>query len=873
MPVTKDPKIVGTIVGLAPAPTVPVDTTPTFEASIGTETYVGPVADYGSTLTAGPVKLKKVFPGRANPNLFVYDLDGPTEFKTDVMGVGMANSSASEVQLGSLKIPGNCFARTKEAVLTVVVVADANIPDMSLNVGFSRTRTNANYRAVKRFTDANTNTFTFELLLNPIASSVLKLSNLKASTAATSTPGAASVVDLNLLGSIEFMFSAKFAAAVSPATCRIVSVNAKVQVMPASSPSSHRQNYRLPFMQPFAADDFFNTPLTSTAVCRLLVPTGNPNATGNQTTGSINATGTAGTNTLTVFDASKVQIGMVPCQSFLKPPSSNYGTNYGIAGVSNGIEQQNTFFLPNTQVIAVDVATNTITLSTNLKVDVNYRGTYAWGVNQISFGLAETINMGIGAAGSYLSPHPVTGIVREDYYVAGRASKLPIVQASSTDPIKKWTSGYHVGYNGWPHAQPASYSNNGGETFTNIPSFMRTSTQPGISTTAKISDWNGDRNVCMFTPDGTIVMEHFLTDVNGDGSYKAVRSSAHNAYGYSIPNFLNRSEIVNEGHSQGNRAYGGAMLAGIIRAWEIANLPPKPTAAISKTAAAAILEPCKNAINHKLAIVAASRQLRTHQYKEGSTVYNYLSYRSQYDIHRPAIVNPGSGYAPDDVMYISGGKGPCPMRVTVLTTNANGGVTSIFVSDVGQYLQGNAPTANALTSTSSGAGTGCVLNALQTADATMTTQALAFPNTSLPGIYAFPATNADADYATTYEGNIRMGDVFAIPKTIDLDAWFTYLMVSRPEHMQQMISPTFFACCYAAQKYGTVVIDRAGNTLNCLMFDNEITNTQFDEARNSYALGFLQTHLCLVENVAPYGATPRGTPLAAGVGPLQPLGN
>jgi hypothetical protein len=223
-------------------------------------------------------------------------------------------------------------------------------------------------------------------------------------------------------------------------------------------------------------------------------------------------------------------------------------------------------------------------------------------------------------------------------------------------------------------------------------------------------------------------------------------------------------------------------------------------------------------------------------------------------------------------MYISGGKGPCPMRVTVLTTNANGGVTSIFVSDVGQYLQGNAPTANALTSTSSGAGTGCVLNALQSGDATMNTQALAFPNTSLPGIYAFPATNADADYASTYEGNIRMGDVFAIPKSIDLDAWFTYLMVNRPEHMQQQISPTFFACCYAAQKYGTVVVDRAGNTLNHLMFDNEITTAQFDEVRNSYALGFLQTHLCIVENVAPFGPTPRGTPLAPGVGPLQPIG-
>lgn len=874
MAVTKDPKIIGTIIGLAPTtPATPVDTTPTFETAVGTETYVGPVADYGSTLTAGGVKLKKVFPGKSSVNLFVYDLDGPTEFAAGPMGAGVSNQSASEVQLGSIKIPGNCFARAKEAVLTVVVVADANIPDVNLNVAFSKTRTNSNYRAVKRFTDANTNTFTFELKLNPISSSAVKLSNLKGSTAATTTPGAVSIVDMNLLGSIEFMLSLKFATAVNPATCKIVSVNAKVQVMPATSPLSSRQNYRLPFMQPFAADDFFNTPLTSTSVCRLLVPTGDPRATGNSSTGTINATGAVGTNVLTVFDASKVQVGMIPCFNFLRLMSSNYGTDYGIGGIADGMDQPNTIFPPNTYVTAVDKATNTITLSTNLKVEVNLRGANAWGCGQISFGPAETLNMGIGAGGAYRTPHPITGVIREDYYVAHRASRLPIVQASSADPIKKWTSGYHVGYNGWPHAQPASYSSNGGETFTNIPSFMRTSSHPAISTTAKISDWNGDRNVCMFTPDGTIVMEHFLTDVNGDGTYKTVRSSAHNGYGYSIPNFLNRNEITNSPVSQGNRAYGGAVLAGTVRAWEIANLPAKPTAAISKTAAAAILAACKTAINHKLSIVAASRQLRTHQYTVDGVTSSYLSYRSQYDIHRPTIVSPGTGYAPDDVMYISGGKGPSPMRVTVLTTDANGGVTSIFVSNVGQYLQGNAPDAANLTSTSSGAGTGCVLNALTTADTTVNTQALAFPNTSMSAIYAFPATNCDGDWASTYEGNIPMGAVFALPKAVDLDAWFTYLMVSRPSNMSSMISPAFFAICYAMQNYGGVIVDRAGNTLNHVIVDADVSVAQFDEIRNGRALGFLAYHMALVENVAPYGATPRGTPLAAGVGPLQPLGN
>jgi len=163
------------------------------------------------------------------------------------------------------------------------------------------------------------------------------------------------------------------------------------------------------------------------------------------------------------------------------------------------------------------------------------------------------------------------------------------------------------------------------------------------------------------------------------------------------------------------------------------------------------------------------------------------------------------------------------------------------------------------------------LNALTTADATVTTTALAFPASSLPSIYAWPASNADNDFATTYVGNIPTGAVFAIPKTVDLDAWFTYLMVSRPEHMQQMISPAFFAICFAAQKYGTVVVDRAGNTLNCIMVDSDISNAQYGELTNSYALNFLQNHLCVVENIAPFGTTPRGAPLAPGVGPLQPI--
>lgn len=842
-----------------------------FEDVIGTETYVGPTADYGSAVSVDGSVFKKIYPGKADPSLFLYDLAEPAVFNSAVMGAGVANTSSGEFALGSLKIPGNALGRAKSAVLKVVVVADASIPDLTLYVGFSRTRTGSNYRAVKRFIDANSATFTFELALTPNASSVLKLSNLKASTAATILPGNAGMVDLNLLGKIEIMFAAKFATAVSPATCTIQSVTAQLQIGCASSPAAPAQNYRIPFLQPFAADDFFNMPLTSTAVCRLLVPTGSPNASGDGTTGTINAVGTAGSNQLTVFDASKVKIGMVPCHSYMKPPSSNYGTNYGISGVSNGIEQTNGYFLPNTRVTAIDIATNTITLSTNLKVDVNLRGALYWGISQISFGLAETINMGIGATGAYQLPHPITGVVREDFRVAYAASKLPIVQVDSSDPVKKWVSGYHVGYNGWPHTQPASYSTNNGETFTNIPSVMRTSSHPSISTTDKIKEANGDRNVCMVTPDGTIVMEHFLTDVNADGSYKTVRSSAHNLYGYSIPNFLSRSEIINEGHSQGNRAYGGAVLAGIIRSHEIANLPAKPTVAITKQAAAAILAPCKDAINHKLTVVAASRQLRTHQYTADGATSSYRSYKSQYDIHRPFISAAGTGYVPDEVMYITGGKGPCPMRVTVLTTNAVGGVTSVFVSDVGQYTQGNTPDAANLTSTSSGAGTGCVLNALLTGDAGITTTALAFPNAGLPGIYAWPATNADSDFATTYEGNIPMGAVFAIPKTIDLDAWFTYLMVSRPEHMQRMISPAFFAVCYAMQNYGGVIVDRAGNTLNHIMMDSDVSSTQFNELRNGEGMSFLATHMCVVENIAPFGATPRGTPLAAGVGPLQPI--
>lgn len=842
-----------------------------FENLVGTETYVGPTADYGSLVTVDGTSFTKVYPGNADPNLFLYNLTQPTTFSSGAMGAGVSNASANEVQLGSIKLPGNSLGRASRAVLSVTVVADSNIPDVSLNVAFSRTRTNSSYRVTKRFSDANSTTFTFEQLLTPVASSVLKMANMRASTAATTTPSNVGIVDLNLLGKTEFLFSLKFASAVSPATCNILSVNASVRLGAASSPEVTAQNYRIPYLQPFASDDFFNMPLTSTAVCRLLIPTCGTGGTGNTTTGSINASGTAGSNVLTVIDASRVQVGMVPCFNFMRPFSANYGTNDGIGGVANGIEQTTGFFFPNTQVESVDRAANTITLTKPLKTDVLLRGTNSYGTATISFGLAETLNMGINASGSFGLPHPITGIVRQDYRVAYSASKLPIVQASNSDPIKKWTSGYHVGYNGWPHAQPASYSANGGETFTNIPSFMRTSSQPGVSTTTKISDWNGDRNMCMFTPDGTIVMEHFLTDVNADGSYKTVRSSAHNAYGYSIPNFLNRSIVINEGHSQGNRAYGGAVMAGIIRAWELANLPAKPTVAITKQAAAAILAPCKTAINHKLAIVPASRQLRTHQYTADGATSSYVSYRSQYDIHRPAIITPGTGYAPDDVMYITGGKGACPMRVTVLTVNAVGGVTNIFVSDVGQYTQGSAPTASNLTSTSSGAGVGCVLNALLTADTTMTTQELAFPNAGLPSIYAFPATNADADYATTYEGNIPMGAVFAIPRTIDLDAWFTYLMVNRPSDMQQIISPAFFAICYAAQNYGCIAVDRAGNTLNHVMFDNEVTNAHFDEVRNGRALGFLATHLCVVENIAPFGATPRGVPLAPGVGPLQPI--
>lgn len=847
-----------------------VSTTPAFENLVAGQTFTAPLEDMGSNITVAGTAFTRTYPGSVSASSLAYSLAAPTIVNASNVNVsGLTNASTGEVKVGSIKLPGNSLINSKTTQVTVTVTASGNLPACTLSLGFSATRTGSQYRVTKVYSDATSSTFTLELLITPIASSMIKFSSLRVSTAPTTLPATSGYLDLNLLGAVEFPIFFKFAAAVSPATCTITSITAQASLA-AATPSAaataaaSTSVARSLFQKPFAPDDFFNQKISSTAICRRTIATCNPATTGDTTSGTINASGSAGKYILTVFSTAGIRPGMMPSLGVYRATSSDYGMGDDAAGTNQQTTQN--FFGYGNYVDSV-ISSTQLLMKKPFVADLMLRGTFYYGMPCVTFAWPETLCMGIGAGtNGYGTRHLVNGAVHADYYAAAYTSILPIVQASISDPVKSWTAGYIVGYNGWPHAQPAQYSSNNGETFTSIPYQMRTPVTGVLASSTTISAGNGDHNTVVVSADGSTEMDGFLTYVDANGNYTPNRASAWSLAGYSVPNMLGRPEVIDSGHSQGNRAYGGSVMAGTIRAWELALLPPKPTAAMTPAQAAAYLAQVKaTPITHRISAVLASHILRSKIYSfDGTTNQNFVSYRSQFDIHQPAIKAGGTGYAVGDVLYITGGAGTCFMRVTVTAVSATGAVTGVFVSNVGMYYAGSAPPdAGNLVSTTSGIGSGCVLNALATADPAITTTAQAFPTTSLPSVYAYPATSADNDWGSTYAGCIPMGSLLAIPREVDLDSWFTYLLVNRPSNNVAMASATFFAICYAAQDYGVVAVDRAGNTNNTMIFDSDCTAAQISDANGGgYGIGFFNTHLAIVENVTPAGAGPKAASFA-----------
>lgn len=193
----------------------------------------------------------------------------------------------------------------------------------------------------------------------------------------------------------------------------------------------------------------------------------------------------------------------------------------------------------------------------------------------------------------------------------------------------------------------------------------------------------------------------------------------------------------------------------------------------------------------------------------------------------------------------------------VVASISSGAVTSVYVQRTGQYK--TLPSdASALATTSSGAGTGCVLNALSIPTAPdQTTIGVAFPDiTSTEQALQYPASVADNAFATNYAGTIPMGALFSLPTGLDLVAEWTTRRTNAPTALSS--SYELLAVLAAIQKYGAYATDVSGAFQQIIAVDSDFAysanyaNLHGDTGGSTYPnLVAIKRLLTYVENVSP----------------------
>jgi hypothetical protein len=611
------------------------------------------------------------------------------------------------------------------------------------------------------------------------------------------------------------------------------------------------------------------------------------------TTGTVNAVGTANSAVVTVARTANLKVGMIPMIGNISYTyeTSDAATIFAANGINAGTTRD--IFGVGNKIKTIDSATQ-ITMEKPLVANLSQIGKNQFGATNavIFYPNAETFCAHMGQQANSITVNPLTGVTRggENKAVAFPNS-FPVVPSSVTDPVRSCTAARVVAPNGWlfsvTDAQAA-----GGEQFTNATWKMNI---PSYVDAAYINNRNNaDQNICIRTADGRYDVEMFKAVFNPTTlAISCTRAVVTDANGPSIPYILDRPEFLNfnnsfDGISYGTRAWGGGLIGGIVRYEEWLDIPDSSTTGESPATISAKIDQAMNAIPHGLAMVYGGAQLKSYDYCPDPAVpgvrINYKSYISQFEKHTPSIQNGGSGYAVGNILYATPGTFEVPARFEVATIGANGAVTSVLVASVGQYRVPPDDGAN-ITTTTNGAGTGCILNVISLAgDPTITTVAQAFPDSGRNSIWTYPGTSVDNSYTTNYSGCTPMSGTYSTDPRFtvaSLKAEFTWRRTQAPT--AKISSYEYLAVLAALCKYGAMVVDLSANTHNLVVVDDRVSlsanySNLHGDAPNAFTypnLQDLKTRSAFVENVTVLGKGAGTTPKAgsAFVADLYPINN
>lgn len=852
----------------------------TFEKVVQPETYATPCQEFGDELLVGNKVFKRVYAEKGSPDMWAYVHNRPLTVSSENMVVtGVDNTSISAKLLGTVSIPGDAARWGENTIVTVSVQADAPLTEASIILGMSTLRTSAMSKVEKKIVDGSS--AVLEVKLTPIGATKVKIEAVNDFTAPTTYPTISHVADINLLGNVEFPVSFRFGGtAQATPTISLIGASASVKVQP---PSSYQyddvKSYRKAYEQPFKADDMWNMPIKDDIVVGRIGQSLNWATTGNKTSGSINASGIAGSDLIDVYSTEDMRVGEHVAFTEVYGPKS---------AIANG----NTTIVKATATIAAlghGCQITEITSPTQIRVSQPVltsfirRGIEPWGAiyTLSSFSSAETLIARSGQLAGDMTKNPVTGIKKTGSKAIAYPSSVIVERIRSTDPIREWKFGKVLAWNGWifkilqgTGAEAGNEAYIGGTFLMKTPSILTEAYLPSMS--------NADRNVVLITECGRYAIEHIY--VRRDEvtlKYVTSRSTVTDLYSHSVSDILSRLELVNTGNTDGTRAYGGGLVGGIITDRELKSCPDSNATGETDEQIAANITQAMNAIPHAVAMVLASGQLKSNNYcpdpaNQGWKVA-FKAYKSQLSDYKPVVKIAGAGYKTGDVLYVVGGTGPVPMRLAVTGVDANGGVMDVFVTQTGQYKTLPADAGN-LETTSSGAGIGCLLDVLSITTAPLqTTINQAFPNIGVGQLINYPATIVDGGWSGEYSGTIPMGSMFTIAKDRNLVTEWAAKRKTTPTAAGS--SYEFLALMAAIQKYGAFCIDITRDTHAIAVVARNVDPERFKKMHGdtgSYTYPNLQSvknSLLYVENVTPQGKGVSGALRAPMALDLFPINN
>lgn len=336
-----------------------------------------------------------------------------------------------------------------------------------------------------------------------------------------------------------------------------------------------------------------------------------------------------------------------------------------------------------------------------------------------------------------------------------RSESLRIFQTAPDDPLVS------VNFNSRANASGYFEFKN-----TAVPGTVNLRFPPNVS----VAESGGDNNLAVFSADGKIYREFYKYSFDeATGQRSCSVFTEHDLYGYGWPISWNRSNPV-QTFSTGIRAGGGALLGGLVRKADFD----------------------RGYIDHAVVGILSLGKARK--------IPPFAVAQCTTSSGSPTVINtPGSGYALGNVLTLAGGTGRAA-ELTVTAVDANGGVTGVYVSNVGTYT---AAPSGTLASTSNSGGTGATFTPSITANNSLSCR-------------NWPATNVDSgvsNYTSVNGGWI--GSLWTIPPSVDV----TTLGLGAEAVMLAL----------AIQRYGMYVMDTSDAvTNNILCYAGDVTQAQAD---------------------------------------------